>query len=260
MDKKIVIIFLGLIFVGWGMYISAGKLIAGGVDKEITGNRGYLVGGSSGPKEIKNEPQEKHRGTIPEDIIEKGQSIIEQSREAKEKDSAVSEGAGIGRRGYLVGTPKEKIQAKERQRGRGGFVKGLDKAMSDLKEFKQKFKSKPYPADQSTEGVKGSYIYGEPPLDVPELPRELARTRGMKPTDVVPLIGRGIENLNKTWAIKPHRTTDKEIWGFRFPDMPKEEKKGITKNRGDAVKTIQSFINAAGADIEEHKASAPVDK
>lgn len=267
--EKFFVMFLGFFFIAYCVFLSSNEIFAGGADKELTGNRGYLKG--SAPEAVKGKGKEKiekvkHRGATPETIkeikegiVEKHKEILEQSREAKEKDSAVSEEAGIGPRGYLVGTPKEKIKAEEKKRGKGGFVRGFDRAMNDLKEFNAKFKSKSY-SDKKIEGVKGNYIYGEPPAEKPEPDRELARTRGMKPIEILPLVGRGIENLHKTWTTQPHRSQDKEIWGFRFPDMPKEAKQGINKHRGDPAKTMQSFIGAVGADIEKHKAAAPADK
>ena len=253
------------------LVVTVREIMAGGEAKTIKGNKGYLVGG---PGEKKAKVEEKkvkikqHRVT-PEFFKAKAAEVEKHIEATKTVDQAVPEKIGdIGPKGYLVGTPKEKPVKKEKiTRGKGGFAVGFDKGMTiateELKKFNKQIKNRPYPADQSLEGTKGGYIYGEPPVEKAPAAKEIARHAGLKPTEVLPVLRQGIENLNKNLEIihtKPHHSKDKEIWGFRFPDMPKEEKKGITKHRGDIGKTTGSFIEAVGADIEKHKASAPIDK
>lgn len=257
---------LGMV-VSFFLVVTVREIMAGGEakdKKEIKGNRGYLVGGSGGKKATVEEKKHavKRQGVKPEFFKARAAEVEKHIEATKTVDQAVPEKIGdIGPKGYLVGTPKEKPVKKEKiTRGKGGFADGFDKAMEEAKEFNRQVRNRPYPADQSLEGTKGSYIYGEPPAEKAPAKREIARQAGLKPQEILPALGKGIENLHKTWNIKPDRSKDKEIWGFRFPDMPREEKKGITKHRGDIGKTTGSFIEAVGADIEKHKASAPIDK
>lgn len=254
---------------------TVGKIMAGGEDKTIKGNKGYLVGGPGEKKAKVGEKKVtiKRHPVKPEFFKAKAAEVaadLEKHIEAtKTVDQAVPEKIGdIGPKGYLVGTPKEKPVKKEKiTKGKGGFAVGFNKGMTiateELNKFNKQIRNRPYPADQSLEGTKGGYIYGEPPVEKAPAKQEITRHAGLKPREVLPALGQGIENLNKNLEIihtKPHHSKDKEIWGFRFPDMPREEKKGITKHRGDIGKTTQSFIEAVGADIEKHKTSAPIDK
>ena len=231
---------------------------------ETTGNRGYLVGGPSAEEvKVKEKTRVKSRGklepiTTTVEEFDKHLKTYREKRKVTDKVVPAKKG-DIAPKGYLVGTPKEEPIEVEKERGKGGLATGLDRAMTNLKEFNRKIK-KPYPADQSLEGAKGGYLYGEPPAEEPEAERELARTRGLKPFEFINVFGKGVENLHKSWNTKPHRSTDKEIWGFTFPDMPKKGKRGITRNRGCPVRGVGSLVETVGANIEKHKAAAPVDK
>ena len=252
-----------LFFIAACMIAAPAKILAGGEDKEITGNRGYLAGGPSTKEDVKvkeKKPWQESKGKL-EPIVELDEHIRTYNERRKEIDQVVPAKKGnIAPKGYLVGTPKEKLAVIEKERGTGGFAVGVDRAIENLKEFNSKIRSRPYPADQSLEGAKGGYIYGEAPAEEPEAEREIARTRGLKPLEFINVIGKGVENLHETWKIKPHRSTDKEIWGFTFPDMPKKDKNGITRHRGSPVRTIRSVIDTVGADIEKHKPLIAVDK
>jgi len=261
---KVLGIVLGICFIASCMGVAPGKILAGGEDKEITGNRGYLVGGPSAGEEVKKKTKVKRqRGKleiIEQKVTEFGKHIETYNEKRKRIDKVVpAKKGGVAPKGYLVGTPKDEPVEMGKERGAGGFADGWDKAIANLKEFNRKIK-KPYPADQSLEGTKGGYLYGEPPAEGPEPEREIARTRGLKPFEFISVLGKGVENLHSSWNTKPHRSTDKEIWGFAYPDMPKKEKKGITRHRGNPIKGIGSLIDTVGADIDKHKATAPVDK
>lgn len=255
-----------LIIIVLAILVMTEKINAGGVEKEIAGNRGYLVGGPVGKEgpEVKAKEKKtrvKRQGVKPEFFKAKAAEVEKHIQATKTVDQSVPEKKGdIGPKGYLVGTPEEKKAVKEKERGRGGFAEGTRVAIEELKKLNRQIKNRPYPADQTVEGSKGNYIYGEPPLETEAPEKGLTRHAGLKPTEVIPSLVKGLENLHQTWNIKPARSQDKEIWGFKFPDMPKEEKKGITKHRGNPAKTTQSFIETIGADIEKHKANAPVDK
>jgi hypothetical protein len=275
--RKVLGILFGFIFFNSCIIIIPADIIAGAKDNEITGNRGYLAGGPPA-EELKVEEKKsgikRNRGkleflkTLETKTSELGEDLKDFDEKRRQIDQAIPEKKGnIAPKGYLVGTPKEKpLEAEEK--GRGGFADGFARAMEDLKEFDQKIR-KPYPADQSLEGTKGNYLYGEAPAKEPEPERELVRTRGrgLGPFEVINLVGKGIEEIHNKCSIRPHRSTDRDIWGFTFPDMPEKEKKGITKHKGKPGETLRSIIDGAeslindiGADIEEHKANAPVDK
>ena len=106
------------------------KVSAAEEDKEITGNRGYLVGGPSAEEEIKvkgKKPEQKRRGRL-ELLKTKAAELEEHIKASKETDKVVPAKKGdIGPKGYLVGTPKEKPFEIEKEKGKGGFAAGLSK-------------------------------------------------------------------------------------------------------------------------------------
>lgn len=229
------------IFITFSLIIPSGVL-AGGLPQKTQGNRGYLVGGAKGKKEKKDIKAERRK------VTPQKTNIKRQLKVSKEADKSVRGNRGIAPKGYLVGEPEpESVKTKvKRQRGRGGFVNLIDKL-----KFNKKIR-KPYPADQSLEGTKGNYIYGTPPVKKPQPKKGITRHRGIKPNEILPGIVRAMENLRT----RPHHSEDREIWGFTFPDMPKKEKRGITRHRGNPVKLIQSFLDG----LKKQKVSTTVDK